>query len=202
MEGAFCYLLSKDPVLLFPGAWLTWCPSLANICPELKILFVGEEPGVLANNSAHLFTPTYVLPITGHGVQAALGFNSDLFGACLFKHRRVRDINLTFPLSGAYHITMPIQFFVVTLPAYMLHMDWPPSSMPLTQCTWLHFLLAYHPCNLCRGKTCIVFTLENRCTSCYTTYTIYLPCQKDLWVNIKQYSEFPKTSGLESLHQM
>ena len=28
----------------FPGAWLTWCPSHANVWPELKILSAGEEP--------------------------------------------------------------------------------------------------------------------------------------------------------------
>ena len=47
----------------FPGAWLTWRPSLANVCPVLKILFAGEGPGVLANKSAHLFMPTFVLKL-------------------------------------------------------------------------------------------------------------------------------------------
>ena len=32
---------------------------------------------------------------------------------------------------------------------YMLHMNMPPSSMPITQCTRSHFLLACHPHNLC-----------------------------------------------------
>ena len=47
----------------FPGAWLTWSPSLANFCPELKILLAGVRPRVLANKSAHLFTPNYVLKL-------------------------------------------------------------------------------------------------------------------------------------------
>ena len=47
-EGPFCYLLSKDSILLFPGAWLTWRPSLANVCPELKILFqISSDEKVL-----------------------------------------------------------------------------------------------------------------------------------------------------------
>ena len=42
LKVPFCYLLFKDSVLLFFGAWLTWRPSLANVCPKLKILFAGE----------------------------------------------------------------------------------------------------------------------------------------------------------------
>ena len=51
-----CYLLSEDSVLLFPRRL-----AIANVCPEQKILFAGEGPGILANKSAHLFTPTSVL---------------------------------------------------------------------------------------------------------------------------------------------
>ena len=61
-EGA-CYLLSKDSVLLFPAARLTWHPSLANVCPELKILFAGERARSFGYSSAHLFTPTSVLKL-------------------------------------------------------------------------------------------------------------------------------------------
>ena len=77
------------------------------------------------------------------------------------------------------------------------------SSMPPTQFTW-HFR---------EGATCGLFTLGNRCISCYAThatyrrfckdicilltlghmciscYTIYMACQRDLLVNIQQ--EYP-----------
>ena len=39
----FCYRLSKDSVLLFSGTLLTWRPSLANVCPELKILLRARD---------------------------------------------------------------------------------------------------------------------------------------------------------------
>ena len=59
----------KGSVLLFPEAWLTWRPSLANVCPELKILFAGKR-----NRNFHadfypktsilkLFTPTSILKL-------------------------------------------------------------------------------------------------------------------------------------------
>ena len=31
------------------------------------------------------------------------------------------------------------------------------------------------------GNCCILFTLGNRCTSCYATHTTYVACQRDFW---------------------
>ena len=92
-EGPFCYLLFKDSILLFRGAWLTWPPSLANVCPELKILFqISSDEKVLffgakgsdqsfglffflSISSGHATTMNYIpfsiQPIIGHGVLVA-----------------------------------------------------------------------------------------------------------------------------------
>ena len=63
LMAPFCYLQSKDSVLLFPGAWLNWRPSLANVCPELTILPAGEGTRSFCYKSARLFTPTSVLKL-------------------------------------------------------------------------------------------------------------------------------------------
>ena len=101
LKAPFCYFLSKDSVLLFPGTWLIWRPSLANVYPELKILFqITSDEKVLflalkgqANHlafsssssisSGRATTMTYipfsVQPIIGHGVLIAFDLHSDCF---------------------------------------------------------------------------------------------------------------------------
>ena len=54
------------------------------------------------------------------------------------------------------------QILMVTPVASMLHVDIPPSSIPSIQFTW-HFHWR---------TTCILFTLRNRCTSCYSTHKL------------------------------
>ena len=131
-EVPFCHLLSKDSVLLFPGAWLTWRPSLANICPELKILFqISSDEKVLfwhkrvwsiiwlfllpLFSSSQATTMTYipfsVQPIIGHGVQAAFGLHSYLpFNGqswdLLVQTQSLGELIFLFPLSVTYHITL------------------------------------------------------------------------------------------------
>ena len=71
--------------------------------------------------------------------------------------------------------SMPMQILMVTPPAYMLHVDMPPSSMPPMHLTW-----HYH-----WGTICILFTLGNRCTFCYATHTTNAAYQRDLSVNMQ-----------------
>ena len=84
----------------FPGVWLTWCPSLANVCLVLKILFqISSDEKVLffsakgsgqsfgsfssSTSSSHATTMTYIPfsihPTTGHGVLAVFDLHSDCF---------------------------------------------------------------------------------------------------------------------------
>ena len=100
LKAPTCYLLSNDSILLFPGAWLTWRPPPASVCPELKILFqISSDEKVLflalkalANHLASFFflyfsgratTMTYipfsVQPIIGHVVLVAFDLHSDCF---------------------------------------------------------------------------------------------------------------------------
>ena len=116
----------------FPGAWLTWRPSLANVCPELKILFqISSNEKVLffgskrSGQSFGLFLPslyfirscdsmTYipfsVQPIIGFGVQVAfdlssyLPFNSQSWDLFV-QTQRGGEFIFPFPFSVAYHVT-------------------------------------------------------------------------------------------------
>ena len=91
--------------------------------------------------------------------------------------------------------------------AYMLRMDTPPFSMPLMQFTG-HF---------CRGTTCMLFTLGDKCTSYYATHITYaaflfgnnlhpfnlrkqvhfLPCRStNLWsISNRTSSQYPTTGS-------
>ena len=44
LKAPFAICPTKNSALLFSGALRTWRPSLANVFPELKILFAGEGP--------------------------------------------------------------------------------------------------------------------------------------------------------------
>ena len=48
----FCSILITGD---FPGAWLDWRLSLANVCPELKILLAGEGTSRSLAISRHIF---------------------------------------------------------------------------------------------------------------------------------------------------
>ena len=104
LKMPFCYLLSKDSILLFPGAWLTWSPPLAmdrpwqevdtksaKLCPELKkrVLFfgakgLGQSFGLflpplyfIQSCDSMTCTPFSIQLTTGHGVLAAFDLHSD-----------------------------------------------------------------------------------------------------------------------------
>ena len=56
---------------------------------------------------------------------------------------------------------------------YTLHVNTPPSLMSSTKCTWSCFLIACYPRNL--RNTGVLFTLGNRCISCYFVPSVRLP---------------------------
>ena len=58
---------------------------------------------------------------------------------------------------------MPTQIIVATPPASSWHVDMSPSSMSSTQFT----------CHFHWRKICVLFTLEERCSSCYATHATY-----------------------------
>ena len=80
-----------------------------------------------------------------------------------------------FPLvSAAFIIFLTSRhLLLVTLPAYTLHRDTPPSSMLPMQLAWLFNW----------GTTSVLFTWGNRCVSCYAT---------NIWcMSTKSLSQYP-----------
>ena len=51
-----------------------------------------------------------------------------------------------------------------------------------------HLLSSQLMRHFCWGSTCVLFTWGNRCISCYSTLATYAACQRDISVNIQQYS--------------
>ena len=70
---------------------------------------------------------------------------------------------------------MSTRILMVIPPIYTFHVDTSPTGRPTMQ-----FMQYFH------WRTfSILFTLGNRCTSCYTTHATYVACQRDFPVNIK-----------------
>ena len=79
------------------------------------------------------------------------------------------------------------------LDAHTNLMDMSTSSMPPMQFTWY----------FCWGTTYILFTLGNRCISCYATYTTCVASQSDLPVNIQHLKPLISPNyGLEGVPMM